>query len=382
MKHPISTGGRDGNGQFSKDHEGGRNTAVRSTRPLRLTLMLLVLALLLLGGCAGRDIAELPPAPAPSVPPGLQHSGTQHQFYSFESAGLTFHFTITNPGPDTLQLRSYRYHLEEEGRPPGPELNTDAHTNDHADIDFDSDPPLAPDRSLPASGHKDLVDRRVPGGGSASLEVPIQLPLGEPIKGQQPRASQSSSSESLESSPGDKSAKLRYRLVVEVSAENETDENIQLTSKVLGTLPRPQLPELRVPEVVITQFKTHTIDIEYKLEISNPNAFPLVLSQAEYTFAVGGTVWDKGPLPQGLQIPPESSRSVNKPMVFNYLQAGRKTVDTLISGRSTDYRLTGTAAALPAESKSSDSTVETDLTEPVPYSFSFELEETAALIRP
>ncbi|MCF7949333.1 MAG: hypothetical protein K9M94_12165, partial [Spirochaetia bacterium] len=83
---------------------------------LWLPFTLLLLALVPLGGCAGRDIPEQAPAPAASVPPGLQHSGTQQQFHSFKSAGLTFRFTLTNPGPDTLQLRGYRYRLEEVGQ--------------------------------------------------------------------------------------------------------------------------------------------------------------------------------------------------------------------------------------------------------------------------
>jgi len=73
-------------------------------------------------------------------------------------------------------------------------------------------------------------------------------------------------------------------------------------------------------------------------------------------------------------------------MLFNYLQAGRKTVDTLIGGKSIDYRITGVATVtlteLPAQNKLSESTMEAGLAEPVPYNFSLELEETAALIRP
>src|SRR6056297_1819147 len=325
-------------------------------RRLPFALLLRTFALVLFGGCAGRDIPEQTPAPAASVPPGLQHSGTQQQFHSFKSAGLTFRFTVTNPGPDILQLRSYRYRLEEVSQASGSEVALD------------------PERSLLASGRQKFTSRSVSAEGSTSLEVPIQLQLDEPVKGTQ------------QAQTSDKPIELRYRLVVEVLAESDEDKNIQLTSEVNETLPLPQLPQIGIPEVVITQFKTHTIDIEYKVEILNPNSFPLVLSSAEYIFAVRGAVWDKGALPQGLQIPPESSRSVSNPMVFNYLKAGRKTVDTLIGGKSIDYRITGAAAALPtelpAQNRSSESTMEAGLAKPVPYSFSFELEETSALIRP
>ena len=360
MKHSISAGGR------IPDLRRSRRLPLTLLRT-SLTLLLLALTLVLIAGCAGRDIPEQPPVPAASLPPGLQHSGTQKQFHSFESAELTFHFTITNPGPDTLQLHSYRYRLEEIGQPTssGPEPGSDS------DVTLDPEAVLEPDRSPIVSGRQKLVDHRVPAGGSSSMEVPIQLPLGEPKKGPQ---------------PPDKPAELRYRLVVEARADSGVNENIQLTSEVNGTLPLPQLPQVRIPEVVIAQFKTHTIDIEYKVEISNPNSFPILLSTAEYTFSVRKAVWDKGALPQRLQIPPESSRSVSKPMLFNYLKAGRKTVDTLIGGKSIDYRITGAAAALPtelpAQNRSSESTMEAGLAKPVPYSFSFELEETSALIRP
>ena len=373
MKHSISA--------------GGRIPALPRPRRLPLTLLrtsftllLLALALVLFVGCAGRDIPEQPPVPAASVPPGLQHSGTQKQFHSFESAKLTFHFTITNPGPDTLQLHSYRYRLEEIGQPTssGPEPGSDS------DVALDPEPVLEPDRIPIASGRQELVDHKVSAGGSSSIEVPIQLPLRKPLKAH--------ASLSDDSSAPEGAVELPYTLSLKVlaqsssSAESGGEKNIQLTSEVNGTLPLPRLPQVRIPEVVIAQFKTHTIDIEYKIEVTNPNSFPLLLSTAEYTFSVRETVWDKGALPQGLQIPPESSRSVSKPMLFNYLKAGRKTVDTLIGGKSIDYRITGAAAALPTEhpvqNKLSESTMEAGLAEPVPYNFSFELEETAALIRP
>ncbi|MDZ7794697.1 MAG: hypothetical protein U5P10_13725 [Spirochaetia bacterium] len=79
-----------------------------------------------------------------------------------------------------------------------------------------------------------------------------------------------------------------------------------------GTLPLPA-SAVQITEVVITQFKTHTIDIEYRVKTSNPNSFPLILSPAEYTFSVRGTVWDKGALPQGLQIPPKAVKAYLKP---------------------------------------------------------------------
>src|SRR6056297_2035517 len=178
MKHSISAGIRLVAGGWA----AGGWAAHRRARRIPLTLLLLPLALVLLGGCAGRDIAEQPPVPAASLPPGLQHSGTQQQFHSFESAGLTFHFTITNPGLDRLQLHSYSYRLEEVRQASSSKLDLGS----DSDIALDPDAAREPDWSPLASGRKKFAGRSAPAGGSTSLEIPIQMPLGEPVKSPQP----------------------------------------------------------------------------------------------------------------------------------------------------------------------------------------------------
>lgn len=293
---------------------------------------------ILFAACAGQEVPQPPPEPPTPPPrPTLQHNSTEQRVLSFETSELRFHFTIKNPARNDMQLKSYRYRLNSDGK-------------------------------TLATGEEGTVEISIPAGDSVTLEVPITLSSGKPVS---PEAQFKEKHEEKHEEKSEAGAQFPYSFHLDALVEHSPGETVQLTSRTEGTIPQPRLPQIHVSEVVIEQFEALIIRIEYVVEIRNYNSFPVELTTAEYTFSVGGTPWAKGEFPRQLRVSPQKSEILSFPMEINYLKAGRKTVDILIGDKTIDYRITGEGTVQPAEQP-----VEEE------YRFSFNTPGSAAIIRP
>jgi LEA14-like dessication related protein len=294
-----------------------------------LTAALLVLALTI--ACT----TQPPPAApedefAPEGEPGLRHSGTDIVLISFHAAELSFRFRLHNPTSATLQLTQTEYELSSNS-------------------------------SLLDAGTHAPEAATVPPGQSLSFDIPVRIPLPAPRPGSS-------------SVPQD----IPYRMSLSVTAATSVgDAPLQMNAAAEGAIDLPRLPELKITRVVIPQFETTTIRLQYEITAVNPNPFAVSLSPVDYVFSVEDTTWDSATLPRALHLPPGEERSMAVPMKVNYLQAGRHTVDILVGAKNLDYRLQGTADVHPARQKAGDRN-----TSEAGFSFSFDTAGTAAIIRP
>lgn len=310
--------------RFSTVHSAGSASIAAAVLAVMLALLLTVT----LTSCATQPEEPLPPAP-PATPPSISHSGTTISHRSFETAELLFSFHINNPSDTELELDRYSYELSSEGE-------------------------------TVASGEKEPAAFRISGSTRASLDIPVRMPLSEPLPAQ-------TADNSDRHTP--------YRLTVQAdltAKEAGIAGQHSLTASAEGRLSPASLPAIRIPEVVIPQFESLIINVEYEIEISNPNTFSVTLAPMDYVFSVEETVWAEDSLSRSLMIPAEEAESFTAALKINYLEAGRHTVNILVADKILDYRLRGSAAVSPAaEDEQSE-----------PYRFSFDTAGTAAIIRP
>ncbi len=281
--------------------------------------LLLMSLLLLCTGCASQEIPE--PAPLPQTgPPTLEHRSTEAEVVSFETAELRAEFLLRNPGGFPLRLEHYHYSLE------------------------------GGLSSAPQSEHREPGLSIAPGGEKV-IELNLELPLGAP---------QPADPEALQ-------PELEFSLTLEAQVSEGSGERRLLSASAVGSIQRPELPQVSVPEVIIRQFETRIIRLEYVVEVRNPNSFAVRYTPQPHEFSFAGKPWVREALPGEFRLEAGDSRSFAMPLQINYMQAGRRTVDILIGDKSMEYVLTGQAEASPGEQT---------------YSFSFERSGTAKIIRP
>ncbi len=281
-----------------------------------------ILLMLLLSGCASRDL----PLPAPAhkpAPPSIEHLSTDISIVAFETAQLHAVYSIRNPGSVPLRINGYRYTLE-----------TGAQGARQSDQE-------APGLSIPAEDQK-------------NFELTLQLPLGKPL--------------SADASAEGKS-KLDYTLALEARVSTGSVESQVLRTSIKGRVDRPRLPKVSVPEVIIRQFETKIIRLEYIVEVYNPNPFTLHYTPQPHQFSFAGKLQAEERVPEQFRLAAGERKRVAMPLQINYLQAGRRTVDILIADKTMHYTLFGQAEARPAGGKQA-------------YRFSFQDTGSATLIRP
>ncbi len=139
-----------------------------------------------------------------------------------------------------------------------------------------------------------------------------------------------------------------------------------------GSLPVPNLPEVSLKELIITNFGRTIISLEYGIKVNNPNTFEIDLGELEYSLSVDNNRWVSGTTGRSYTLEPEESKVVHMPLELNYLEVGRTVVDLLMSGQELAYRVDG----------SSSVGIHFENFEIPDYSFDIEKTGTAAIIRP
>lgn len=296
--------------------------------------LMLVGLLWLLTGCASQEIPEQAPIPK-EAPPSFEHRSTDIEVLSFETARLRAVFTLQNPGDVPLSLEQYRYTLE-SGVP-----------------------------ETQQSGQEE-PGLNIPAGGEESIEIKLQMPLGTPLPADADTAD--------EKDPA--GADLPFSLALEARVSAADADSRTLRASTTNSIQRPELPQVSVSEVIIRQFETRIIRLEYVVKVRNPNSFAVRYSPQPHEFLFAGKPWVEEALPGEFRLEAGEDKSFAMPLQINYMQAGRRTVDILIGDKAMEYVLTGQAEASPAEAAHAAAAEQRG------YQFSFEHSGTAKIIRP
>jgi LEA14-like dessication related protein len=129
------------------------------------------------------------------------------------------------------------------------------------------------------------------------------------------------------------------RLVLKTGA----GKTLELGSQASGSFPIIREPRFRIYSVKIERDLLVTTQLALGLEISNPNAFPLVFRSFDYDFYGEGKIWADGASDDAASIPARGSLRRSLRFTMNFADMDRRLFDLVAKLKVVRYRLAGQA---------------------------------------
>ena len=108
-----------------------------------------------------------------------------------------------------------------------------------------------------------------------------------------------------------------------------------------GELPVPKMPEIKVKTVKVKNLSFTMADLVTHVEITNPNAFNLALSDFEYQLNINQQSWGKGKLTEKNIVPEKGKAVIEVPIKLDILSVGQSAYKMLLNKSPMEYELTG-----------------------------------------
>lgn len=108
-----------------------------------------------------------------------------------------------------------------------------------------------------------------------------------------------------------------------------------------GELPVPKIPDIKIKGVKIKQLNLTSADLVAQVEITNPNAFNLAMSDFNYQLNINQQTWGKGNLNEKNNIPQKGSAVINIPIKLDILSVGQSAYKLLLNKSPMEYQLKG-----------------------------------------
>ena len=108
-----------------------------------------------------------------------------------------------------------------------------------------------------------------------------------------------------------------------------------------GELPVPKMPDIKIKDVQIKNLSFTTAELITQVEVTNPNAFALALSNLNYQLNVNQQEWGQGNITQKKNIPEKGTGVIDIPVKLNLLTAGQSAYKLLLNRSPLDYQLKG-----------------------------------------
>ena len=115
--------------------------------------------------------------------------------------------------------------------------------------------------------------------------------------------------------------------------------DIRLENK--GEIPLPKVPDVKLRAVKLNKLNLTSAEILTTIEINNPNAFSLGLSNIDYMLDINNKTWGQGSIAQSQNIPKRGTGVIAIPVELNLLNMGRAVYQLLADKETVDYRLSG-----------------------------------------
>lgn len=115
--------------------------------------------------------------------------------------------------------------------------------------------------------------------------------------------------------------------------------SIPVSSK--GELPVPKMPSVQMQEVRVINLNLASAEIVADIEIDNPNAFELNLTNLNYKLDINQQTWGQGTSSRLNSIPRKSTGTVRIPMKLNLLTMGQSVYQLLNGDQRLNYQLSG-----------------------------------------
>jgi LEA14-like dessication related protein len=102
-------------------------------------------------------------------------------------------------------------------------------------------------------------------------------------------------------------------------------------------------PEFSIVEMVILQNTLVNTRLKVKLQIDNPNDFPLELTSFQYELSSQGRYWSDGTTNKVCTVPAKSNNTTDVFLVMNFTSQSRDLLEQVIAQSMIAYRFSGDA---------------------------------------
>jgi len=254
----------------------------------RISLAGLVLLLTIILSCAA--IQELAKVQKPQVAiDKVRFTGM-----TFETLNLAFDVKIDNPNPLSATLAGFDYDFMING------------------ASF-------------LSGQQ-VSEMVIESMGQSMVEIPLTLKFEDLYKTYQTIVNKDST---------------RYTLATGLSFNLPVLGNTRLPLRHEGSLPLIKLPDIKIGSLDLKKLSLTGAEMALKLDVSNPNAFNVILNKLNYGLKINGQSWAQGVTSQAMTVNEKGKGTLTIPISLNFLQMGR-TVYGIVSGNEKlNYSLDG-----------------------------------------
>jgi len=253
-----------------------------------LSLSITLILTLFLAGCA-----ELT-RHAEAIKPTAKLTGMNLKSIDFEKAELLFDFAVENKNPVTLDLAGLDYNL------------------------------IIAEQSLISGVTAKGI--KLKANSTSPVQVPVTLKFDD-----------------LKKLPGEIWGKdnFDYKLDTVINVMLPYIGNYAVPVTKTGQLPVPKLPSISIKGMKVQNLSFTTANVIAQVEIDNPNAFELALSNLNYQLNINQQEWGQGKVAETRNIPKKGKTVIDIPISLNLLSVGQTSYKMLLHKADMDYQLKG-----------------------------------------
>lgn len=253
-----------------------------------LSLSISLMLALFISGCA--ELAKH----AETIKPTAKLTGMDLKSIDFEKAELLFDFDVENKNPVTLDLAGLEYNL------------------------------IIAEQSLISGVTAKGV--KLNASSTSPVQVPVTLKFDD-----------------LKKLPGEIWGKdnFDYKLDTVVNVMLPVIGNYAIPLTKTGQLPVPKMPRISIKGMKVQSLSFTTADVIAQVEIDNPNAFELALSNLNYQLNVNQQEWGQGKVAKKSSIPKKGKGVIDIPISLNLLSVGQTSYKMLLHKADMEYQLKG-----------------------------------------
>ena len=242
----------------------------------------------LLAGCA--ELAKH----AETVKPTARLTDTRLANINFEQADLVFDLAVENQNPVAIKLAGLNYDLKIE------------------------------DQSLVSGVTAQGLE--ISPVSTSTVQLPVTLKFDD-----------------LKKLPGElwQQDRFAYQLDTKFVVDVPFLGQIPIPVSKTGELPVPKLPEVRIRNIQLKNLSLMAAEVVAEVEIENPNAFDLGLSDFNYQLNVNQQSWGQGSINKSNRIPEKGKGTIEIPVKLDMTSMGRTAYQMLSNRQPLEYSLTG-----------------------------------------
>lgn len=213
---------------------------------------------------------------------------------SLKDLDLMFYIQINNPNVIGIELHTFDYDLEIDGR------------------SF-------------ISGRQDH-GLKIPAQGKNTIQIPVNMIFEDIFNTFQYLSTEDST---------------KYRLACNLYFNLPVLGIVKLPVEKSGRMPVIKMPVLSVNHIRVKRLDLLGSDLELNLKVKNPNAFIININGFNCQFDVAGNTWIQTTKADKIHIPIKGSSNLIIPITLNFIQVGQSVFQLLSGGSDLNYRLKG-----------------------------------------